>query len=181
MFNLQLLFLFPTTYESSLFKSLAPNPYLSTQDSILKTGWYDVADFPEDNYPFIHIDKATGQYDNYYVIPTPVISFKNIQSLELKNSPNPKLIMHFDSEGTAAWSKVTEQHIGGTLVFVCNNKLIQVFRVSEKVTSGIAEINRPVYDLDELKAFKLIIEKEKNQNHKSPATAIRVDGLTTCK
>lgn len=154
------IFSFLTSLAVSPKYNLEGNYFFQKQDTVLQTGWYNVADFPDDSYPFVHVDKTTGENDNYYVIPKPVISLKNIQKVEIVNSENPKLIMHFNTEGKVLWEKLTEQNIGGRLVFICDNKLVQVFIITQKDVSGIAEINRINYNLKELTAFKSHIEKE---------------------
>ena len=130
--------------------------------STLYTGWYYVLADTTKGYKS-QLDKSN---EIYFLDSHPIVTAKHFTTFKIYegNSGGQKyfgLTMRLDKEGTKYWSIATYKSIGLQLVFVLDNRLLQVAKVNSQITEGVTALNRGDYTKQELESFKTIIESEK--------------------
>jgi preprotein translocase subunit SecD len=128
-------------------------------DSILQTGFYYVK--RDSEFLKRQLDKDSVCF---FIDPTPIVTAKNITSLEIKQNIYGSIILviKFDDNGTEAWSEATRKWVGRQIAFVLDDKLLEVPIVNSQITGGVAALNRGIYSREELEKIKTTIE---NENH----------------
>lgn len=127
----------------------------------LCTGWYYVIDTIND-FKY-QLDKTL---ETYYLDPAPITIKDNIEFTEVYKTDYKGayedytgLSIQFDTLGTARWAEATGKATFKKLAFVIDNKLIVAATVNGKLTMGKAAINRTVYNLQDIEAFKRRLDK----------------------
>ena len=147
-----------TNNNSNVMKRTIQVDNFAPSDSILKTGWYYLADSA---YGFKRkLDRDTVFY---FIKPVPIVTAKNIIETKIYTDRwgGKGLSMKLDSVGTKSWSTATEETINKHLAFIIDNVLVQVPKVNAKINGGMTALNRGDVYANELDKIKATIDSER--------------------
>lgn len=123
----------------------------------LSSGWYYISEKPN-AYP----RKLYKMNDSYFIEPKPIVSVKHFSKIEFQQNIYNRnyLLIHFDSDGTKAWSIATEKALYKKLALIVDDKLIFAPEVNAQITSGISALNPTNFSNEELGRFEKILKSE---------------------
>jgi preprotein translocase subunit SecD len=108
------------------------------QSVYLKTGMYRVADSTAHG-SIKREYEIMGYTRILYLLPDPILTAKNIQSMKIEKSEldgQSELMVSFDKSGRKIWYDVTKELIDRQVAFVLDNKVLMASFIRAQIANG---------------------------------------------